>query len=266
MCADFDGTEIKEDPLRILQYLKKRFDQGNPASVKQIMDETGLGRGSVHNYLTGTLGPERLAGVYETIPQSGAAADKQLWTVTDIGYNWLEELDPVDLPQTIGTSEAVETARDARELASDAKGVANAVSERVGSLTDDLDEISGNLDSQRARINDVTDGQDSLHNEVSTLADDLEKTQTDTTQQYNELTEDLNEITEQVEELSEDLEYYTQVAMANKENLVGTENDESGVRGSVNDLDSTVNRWRKITIGTGAIAVVAVIAVIVLLI
>lgn len=266
MSPNYDGTKIKDDPFRILQYLKVKVDKGDEpsreraASVKEMMSETELPRGSVHNYLTNTLAPLKLVTVVTSIPQSGAASDKQLWAITTRGYEWVEGLDDATLP-TVTTSEAIETAREAREQASNAKSVADKTSASVGELSD-------NLDKHHRRIESVSDGQDSLQSEISDIKNNLADIRECANDPDPSLTNDIEKIEEHLNTLDSQMKNLSEKVQTHHQELHGPHDSNAGtgliedidrLDGKVTDAKVTLNDRQRQVAYIGAFAVVAVV-------
>ena len=161
MPPKYNGTEIKQAPLSILQLIRRDLDRTdeNGVKVRDMMDELDLSRGSVNNYLTGTLEPLGMVGVTDTEETAGAASDANLWGISKDAYRWLNSLGPDDLAPIEASGEAVERAEKAVEIANEARSTAESQEDRVEEAHDEIEQMGKRadrvLDGQTGQINDL---------------------------------------------------------------------------------------------------------------
>lgn len=177
MSPSYQGNELKQAPVSILQLLARRVgnEDENKVLVRDIMDETNLSRGSVHNYLRNTLEPLDLIGTAGTKSTPGAAADAQYWGITQEGYNWVTSLSEDDLAPVEASGEAVKRADRAVEIANEARSTAESQEERVEKAHDEIEQMGKRadhiLDNQAGQIND-------LHNDLDDIRDTAQSAHT----------------------------------------------------------------------------------------
>lgn len=275
MTTTFDGKTIKQDPMTIMQLLAQRAEcaergecDGPEVAVSEMMDETDLSRGSIYNYLTNTLQPLGLAGVYDTRPTAGAAEDAKLWAITKTGYQWLSDLDPDDLAPAVASGDAVEKARKAHKIASDAQSAANRSSKRVSDLNDryneQVDSITSDLSTLSNRINNLSDmaaDEDAMKSELADLSADLDDVRTSTEKLREEHQDEISNLRrrlETTESRTEDLD-----AIVRGE--FDDEND-NGHYGRVRTLESELQRAQRRVFATGAIAILALLMAVIIVI
>ena len=126
MKIDHGDITIDDNSLSILRLLRDRRDTGpatdggtavHGAKTKEMVETTDLSRGSVHYRVTTKLQPKGLVEVIGTEQGNGAVEDAQIWGLTEKGQEWIDSLNTEDLPPAAASSEAAETAREARRLA-----------------------------------------------------------------------------------------------------------------------------------------------------
>jgi hypothetical protein len=282
MTATFEGKEIKQDPLIIMQLLARRAERaergeydGPEVAVSDMMGETDLGRGSVYNYLTNTLQPLGLAGIYDTKPTAGAAEDAKLWAITQTGYRWLNDLDPDNLAPAIASGEAVEKARDARNIASNAQSAANRSSERVDDLDDristHIDTATDDLDTLDDRISDVASDQEAIRSDLSDfhngLSGDLDDVRSLATQPDQGLVSDVDDLLDRLdttESRAEDLDSIVR-GKFDEENDNGHYGLVRALDQDLSDAETQIETLERRLWAVSAVAVAAVILVIILI-
>ena len=173
MAPTYGDIEIKPKPMTILQLLARERESSGKRDVlvRDIMAETGMARGSVHNYIHGTLSPADLVHVTGSEPQSGAASDANRWAITDSGYEWLQGLTTDDLAPIEASGEAVKRADRAIEIAGEARSIAEEAEERYGPLNDYAHQLErGFEDAHRDLMSDVED----LDNDLNTADEQID--------------------------------------------------------------------------------------------
>lgn len=265
MTATFEENEIRNGPLTILQILARQVenDGDNKVLVRELMSETDLSRGSVHNYLTGTLEPNGLVTTTGTKSTPGAAEDANFWGVTQTGYDWVASLGPNELAPVEASGQAFETARKAREIASNARSTAEDADDQVTSLDGKVENHVDDLDERISSLNDDTEK----------LRSTLEDIRSSSADRNDELAEDLNDLVDEIDNIDERVNNINdfaaetrELANKNKTSLVGSETD-TGLINDVSVLENSLNQLQRYTIGTGAIAFLALLfAVLALLI
>ena len=168
MPPKYNGTEIKQAPLSILQLIRRDLDRTdeNGVKVRDMMDELNLSRGSVNNYLTGTLEPLGMVGVTDTEETAGAASDANLWGISKDAYRWLDSLGPDDLAPVEASGEAVKRAERAVEIANEARSTAESQEDRVEEAHNEIEQMGKRADNvlngQSGRINDLRSDLDDI--------------------------------------------------------------------------------------------------------
>lgn len=260
MSPEYEGTEIKQAPLMILQLLARRVDDddNNKVLVRDMMDETNLSRGSIYNYLNNTLAPLDLAGIVGTKSTPGAASDAKFWGITQEGYEWVTSLGPDDLAPAEASGEAVRRAEQAVEIANDARATAEG---QADSLNEEISKIRTNADTAfTTQKRDI----DRLEDNLDELRESAKQIQAVANEPNQALAREIRRLDQDIDQLYSDL-------WALDTDLLGDPNDENdpGTIGMHRESIETINeayetqqqRIRLLTgIAIGAV-ILAVIAI-----
>lgn len=204
MTPEYEGTEIKQAPLTILQLLARRVEDNeeNKVLVRDMMEETELSRGSIYNYLDNTLAPLDLAGITGTKSTPGAAADAKYWGITREGYNWLQDLSPNDLAPVEASGEAVEQAERAVEIANDTRATVERIDDQIDTLKEEISKTRADTDSE---IGSVSDNIDRLENNLNKLHKQVNENRATATEPNQELAREIRRLDKDIERLYADL-------------------------------------------------------------
>lgn len=267
MTAEYEGNEVKQPPLTILQLLARRVDDdgNNKVLVRDMMDETNLSRGSIYNYLNNTLAPLGLAGITGSKSTPGAASDAKYWGITQEGYDWVTSLGPDDLAPVEASSEAVKRAERAVEIANDARATAEELDDQIDALSKTTADLETNTESA---FNNLKDRIDSVDNDLDELHDTINRTQSTANEPDQTLARDIRHLSTDIEDLREHI-WNLDIAMRGDPNDDTDQGITGDLRYSIETLNETHSdqqrRIRLLTaLSTGAV-ILAVIAIVVAL-
>lgn len=253
MTATYDEQEIKDGPLTILQLMARRIQNNgdNKILVRDMMAETELSRGSVHNYLTGTLRPLGLVDTTGTKPTPGAAEDAKYWGLTQSGYDWVTSLGPDELAPVEASGQAFETAKKARDIAVDARSTADSTNDQLTDLRDEFEVHIDNLESDLSSLDSATDE----------LRTKLDRESSNRDEEYEEVRGKLADLDKDIGNLQGETRELREYMLGDTGDNGKTGLDES-VRSNTQSIEDTVIRVgdnEKRVVIVGAFTVVAII-------
>jgi DNA-binding transcriptional regulator GbsR (MarR family) len=256
-----NGQEISQKPLTILQLMARREENGERTKVADIMEETELSRGSVHNFIKNTLADAGLVIRTNTEPQRGGVPDAQIWGLTVDGYEFLESLDPSDYAPVVTSSEAVKKSSDARSMASEARSTADQAAKSVSKIEDQVESI----ERSTAKASAVDKEIDSLKHKIRNLDNSL----SDAERLDQRVLRDLRELHEQVDRMDNYVYDLGVTFYGDPENedddghrgrITNVESKVSEVGNEVSEMKKEIEQWRHRTLYIGLIAVLAFVA------